>query len=118
MVRQAQWIPFLRLANLDWKPSGRYWADHEWDVVSTSLDGDAMLIGECKSLSRAARPADIDKIIKRLLSKGLPPLQSTVQQNVIHAIFVPVAKLTGYTLPSHIHVIDGKQIFSALVQEA
>jgi len=115
LCREA--VPFLGLTGRDWNAGGRYWADREWDVVSTTLDGDALLLGECKSPSRPARPPGIEKIAQQLVAKGLPPLKKASEQEVTYVVFVPVMDAAQHTLPPNVHVIDAKQVLSALVQE-
>jgi AAA+ ATPase superfamily predicted ATPase len=110
-------VPFLRPLNRDWCRAGRYWAGHEWDLVSTSLEGDTLLLGECKSLSRPARPADINKIVAQLMGKGLPPLKDAEKLSKVYLIFVPAVESPAPSLPPNVHVVEGKQVFSALVQE-
>ena len=110
-------VPFVRPCNRDWCRAGRLWGDNEWDLVSNSLDGDVLLIGECKSLLRPARPRDIGKIVEQLLSKGPPPLRHAAKMRTEYLVFVPEAEHPLPTLPHHVHVIEGKQVFSSLVQE-
>ena len=111
-------IPFLRPLNRDWHRAGRLWADHEWDLVSTSLEGDTLLLGECKSLLRPARSADINRIVGQLMSKGAPPLKTAAKgMHTEHLIFVPEARHPLPPLPHNVHVIEGKQVFSSLVHE-
>ncbi len=110
-------VPFLGLFNRDWRRAGRLWADHEWDLVSTSLEGEVLLLGECKSLLRPARSADINKIVEQLMSKGAPPLKNAAKMHTEHLVFVPEVKRPLPPLPHNVHVLDGDQVFSSLVKK-
>ena len=110
-------IPFLGLFNRDWCRAGRCWADHEWDLVATSLEGDTLLLGECKSLHRPARSSDINKIIAQLMSKGAPPLKNAASMHVEHLVFVPEVERPLPPLPHNVQVIEGDRVFSSLLQQ-
>lgn len=115
LCRQA--VPHLSAANRNWGPAGRHWVSrgHEWDVVSASLDGNAILLGECKSLSRNARSTDIDKIVRGLMSKQVPPLKKLDGKRIEYLIFIPVFETRNHPLPSNVHLIDSRQVFRALL---
>jgi len=110
-------VPFLRPLNRDWCRAGRLWGDREWDLVSTSLEGDTLLLGECKSLLRPARSSDISKIVGQLMSKGIPPLKNAGAMHTEYLVFVPEVKRPLPSLPQSIHIVEGKRVFSSLVQE-
>jgi hypothetical protein len=118
LCRQA--IPHLETAKRNWGPAGRHWLSqgHEWDVVSASLDGRAILLGECKSLSRSARSTDIDKIVQDLMSKQAPPLQQLDGKKLEYLIFIPVLETRNHPLPSNVHLIDSGQVLAALSSAA
>jgi len=82
--------------------------------VSASLDGDAILLGECKSLNRNAGSADIDKILRGLMSKQVPSLKKLDGKRIEYLIFIPVFETRNHPLSSNVHLIDGRQIFRAL----
>lgn len=112
-------IPRMRLFDREWHPAARYWkgTQGEWDVVSTSLDGKVIILGECKSLARPAEEADIDRIVRTLMAKPEPECPGSGKQRRKYVICVPVAHLTSYSPPSGITVLDGNRLFAALVQE-
>ena len=114
LCRQA--VPHLAVADRNWGPAGRHWVSRgsEWDVVSASLDGDAILLGECKSLNRNAGSADIDKILRGLMSKQVPSLKKLDGKRIEYLIFIPVFETRNHPLSSNVHLIDGRQIFRAL----
>jgi hypothetical protein len=87
-------------------------------VVSASLDGRAVLLGECKSLSRSARSTDIDKIVQDLMAKQAPSLQILDGKKLEYLIFLPVLETPNHPLPSNVHLIDGRDVFAALSSAA
>ncbi|MFW5696122.1 MAG: ATP-binding protein [Alkalispirochaeta sp.] len=109
-------VPYLRLFGRDWKPAMRYWQgnESEWDVVSTSLDGEYVVLGECKSLARPAGTADMDTIVRTVLSKTVPVGVASHTARRQFVIFVPEVQ-DGVTIDvAGISVIDGKRVFGAL----
>jgi hypothetical protein len=106
------------LFDQEWYPAGRHWAvqGSEWDVVSTSLQNNVLLLGECKSLARSAKPADIDKIIRQLMSKTIPADLDRPNRRKEYVIFVPEIAPELPPLPPSVSVIDGAQIVSVLIQ--
>jgi len=118
LCRQA--VPHLKTTKRNWGPARRHWLSqgHEWDVVSASLDGRAVLLGECKSLSRSARSTDIDKIVQDLMAKQAPSLQILDGKKLEYLIFLPVLETPNHPLPSNVHLIDGRDVFAALSSAA
>ena len=118
LCRQA--VPRLGLFDREWHPAGRYWQRNqsEWDVASTSLDGTALILGECKSLARPARQSDIERIVRDLMAKTPPQNLDSGSQRLDYVIFVPeLVKIAG-TLPATITIVDGTRIFTALKETA
>ena len=88
------------------------------DVVSTSLDGEHMVLGECKSLARPAGPADIEKILRTVLSKNVPAGVGSHTARREFVIFVPEVQ-DGINIDgAGITVIDGKRVFDAMPEIA
>ncbi len=109
-------VPYLRLYGREWKPAMRYWQGNasEWDVVSTSLDGEYVVLGECKNLARPAGTADIEKILRTVLSKNVPAGVGSHTARREFVIFVPAVQ-DGITIDvAGITVIDGKRVFDAM----
>ncbi|MBM4143746.1 MAG: ATP-binding protein [Lentisphaerae bacterium] len=112
-------VPRLRLFDREWHPAGRYWAgpECEWGIVSTSLEEDATMLGECKSLSRGAEEADVDRIVRALTVRpGVPGIGPEGGRRD-YVIFVPVLKAKRRSLPRGVTIVDGRRLFSALVEE-
>jgi hypothetical protein len=93
-------------AERDWEPARRFWHGNgpEWDVVSQSLDGQSVLLGEVKWSDRPFDLPELRLLAKSLVMKGLPPVKTLKGRNVFHVLFVP--ELTK-GMPSE---IDGVQL--------
>jgi uncharacterized protein len=93
-------------AERDWEPARRFWHGNgpEWDVVSQSLDGQSVLLGEVKWSDRPFDLPELRSLAKSLVMKGLPPVKTLKGRNVFHVLFVP--ELTK-GMPSE---IDGVQL--------
>jgi AAA+ ATPase superfamily predicted ATPase len=71
-----------------WGPASRWWrgGDPEWDMVSRSLDGRRILLGEAKVSVRSV-PAAMKALASRPLPSGLPD-----DVELVRALFVASAK--------------------------
>jgi AAA+ ATPase superfamily predicted ATPase len=71
-----------------WGPVSRWWrgGDPEWDLVSRSLDGRRILVGEAKVSVRSV-PAAMKALTARALPSGLPE-----DVEIVRALFVASAK--------------------------
>ena len=118
LCRQA--VPFLSLHNQDWLPAARHWISNgsEWDVVSVSQDSSAILLGECKCLSKKTKQSDINKIIRTIMDKSIPALKGITKMQKEYMIFVPTTDTSNFSLPPNIHLVDGRKIFKALLQKS
>lgn len=98
----------------DWEPARRFWHGEgpEWDVVSQTLDGRCVLLGEVKW---SERPVDLPKLralAKTLLTKGIPPVKELRDKDLLHVVFVPeVTEDTPVEIDS-VHVVTGKQVLN------
>ena len=74
-----------------WRPAGRFWhgAGPEWDVVSTSIDGRRLLLGEARWLEKPADRAALEALAARLVAKGRPGMDEIHAEEVVHVLFVP-----------------------------
>ncbi|MDA0578642.1 MAG: ATP-binding protein [Verrucomicrobia bacterium] len=95
-----------------WLPPRRFWRGDgpEWDLVSRSVDGKRVLLGEAKwqargSAENAARDACAD-----LLQKGQPPLPELDGCEVVRVVAVAAAK-PG--VRQGVHVLNAEQILGA-----
>jgi len=74
--------------------AGRYWeaGRGEWDVVSLSMDGTKLLLGEVKWREKDADERFIKKALNELRSRGVPKKGAWSDLEVVHALFVPRVK--------------------------
>ena len=75
-----------------WGPASRWWRGEapEWDLVSESLDGDRLLLGEAKWSGRPFGQRDVDRACRQLAAKPAPPLPKRYQGlREVRALFVP-----------------------------
>ena len=121
-----QWVPLgaarhPRLKEMgDWEPARRFWHGEgpEWDVVSQTLDGRDVLLGEVKW---SDRPVDVPKLrslTKTLLTKGIPAVKGLRDKELFHVVFVP--EVTEETLDeiNGVHVVTGKQVLNEMRRPA
>ena len=111
-------VPYLSSSDNEWLSAGRHWVSNgsEWDVVSTSPDASMLLLGECKSLSRDAGQADINKIIKTVMAKETPIFRGVKNMQKKYYIFIPaIASAENIVLPENVYLVDGKKLFDVLV---
>lgn len=80
-----------------WEPASRFWqrTGPEWDIVSRSLDGRRLLLGEVKWSANPLQGADIRRVADALAAKGIPPIAGPVPNEVVHAVFIPDAAQRG-----------------------
>jgi uncharacterized protein len=111
-------LPRLGLFRREWHPAKRYWKGDqgEWDAVCASLDGERVILGECKSLARAAGPRDLDKMIRSLRTRPVPAPLGAARAKPEYVLFVPTLNPVGASLPADITVVDGPRVFSALME--
>jgi len=100
----------------DWEPARRFWHgdEPEWDVVSQTLDGRCVLLGEVKW---SEHPFDVQKLrslAKTLLTKGIPAVKGLRDKELLHVIFVP--EVTDNTLVEieSVHVVTGTQVLNEM----
>lgn len=74
-----------------WGPPRRFWLGNgpEWDIVASSLDEKALLLGEVKWSDKPVSESELDRIGRALLAKGLPDGTWAREKRVVHAVFVP-----------------------------
>ena len=81
----------LRLPE-EWGPAARWWhgTQPEWDVVSESLDGERVLLGEAKWSGRPFDRKTLEPILRELAARPAPPLPSRLAgAELVRALFVP-----------------------------
>ncbi len=87
----------LRLAQLGnvaggpWGPASRWWrgAQPEWDVVSSSLDGGRLLLGEAKWSSAPVTSRELQHLSRSLTRRAAPGLSFAADTQPVRVLFVP-----------------------------
>jgi AAA+ ATPase superfamily predicted ATPase len=80
----------------EWGPAARWWhrTQPEWDVVSESLDGERVLLGEVKWSAQPFDRKARDPILHELAAKPAPPLPPRLSgTRIVRCLFVP--EITG-----------------------
>jgi len=98
-----------------WEPAKRYWHgnDPEWDIVSRSVDGKRLLLGEAKWSAVSMSDKQIGRAFHELLRKGVPPLRGIEETDIIYALFVPGAGSKRVNEPSWC-LVNAETVLSAL----
>ncbi|MFL6262606.1 MAG: ATP-binding protein [Thermoanaerobaculia bacterium] len=81
-----------------WGPASRWWhgAEPEWDLVSESLDGRRVLLGEVKWSVRPFNRGSLEAAFRDLAARPAPPLPPrSSSAEIVRALFVPVAASKG-----------------------
>jgi AAA+ ATPase superfamily predicted ATPase len=101
-----------------WEPASRWWQGDqpEWDVVSRSLDGETILVGEAKWSRNPLGATGLADASARLLRRPLPPPVAEAERHgtiVVRALFAPA--FAGGKAEVHgtgIHVMSAAELFS------
>ena len=78
-----------------WGPASRWWrgAEPEWDLVSESLDGRRVLLGEVKWSARPFGHGHLEKALRELAARPAPPLPTRLSgAEILRALFVPATE--------------------------
>lgn len=83
-----------------WGPASRWWhgTQPEWDLVSVSISGERVLLGEVKWSARRFNRRDLGAALRELAARPAPPLPPRLAgAELVRALFVPEAavKLGG-----------------------
>ena len=97
-----------------WMPGRRWWQgrEPEWDVVSTTTDGHATLVGEVKWSGKPCSDAEIERLAGALVARPLPPRLPSQTRRVL---FVPRTASSATLTHRGVHVIDADAVMKALV---
>ena len=95
-------------------PGARYWENqgNEWDVVSDSLDGKFLLIGEAKWLKKTPSVAWVYKTLEALKAKGVP--KELLERRQKRFILFLAEKPLHLTLPEDCKVVDAAEVLGSL----
>jgi len=115
-------VPRLLAGNVaklgPWLPAARYWRgnDPEWDVVSVSLDGNCLLLGEVKWSERILSGPEVLEIFASLKKKKRPGIGGLPHERVLYAAFVP-RHSSGVSLPPDCCLVNADDVIGALAEE-
>ena len=89
-------LPVLELSTAlgkqgPWLPAARWWRGgmQEWDVVSESLDGERLLLGEAKWSSNPYDRKRLERAARELISKPTPPVSNFTGRELVRVLFTP-----------------------------
>ncbi len=86
-------LPYLGAATGGlWGPARRWWrgSQPEWDVVSASVDGRRLLLGEAKWSSTPVATRDVERLARRLSRRSPPQLPAADRRaQPVRVLFVP-----------------------------
>lgn len=110
---------FLNLPKLpkgNWSAPARYWHGNgpEWDLISTSLDTNSIIIGECKWFTGKITSSLIQSTIQKLIQKGIPPVSSAPFSSTYFYLFIPEIPEEKIDLPKNVRLIDAKTVIKAI----
>ena len=92
--------------------AGRFWQHGqgaEWDILANSFEGDTILIGEAKWISKIPTEAWIHKTFTDLKAKGFPPVTRHPHAKIQYALFIPEKPLK-LVLPPYLKVVDAADL--------
>lgn len=95
-------------------PAARFWAGTgpEWDVVSLSMNGETLLLGEAKWQEKEVTVSAVEKMKMELIKKGFPPIKGKKKFDIVYALFVPRKPRGCRFERSGIYVFDAEDIIS------
>lgn len=101
---------------IDWLPAKRFWRGNgpEWDIVTQSIDGQYLFLGEVKWKSTPINEKFILQTIQELKNKGIPSFKFKAPPIVHYCVFTPDSPLIMPDLEENIHIITTKQVINRL----
>ncbi|MBD3241949.1 MAG: hypothetical protein GF331_15270, partial [Chitinivibrionales bacterium] len=97
-----------------WGVASRYWRGNqpEWNVVAQSLDGAAILLGECKWWSRKPQSTDLAQLADELVRRPIPHCAAGADR-IVRVAFVPELPTRTYREPGVVFV-TAEQVLCSL----
>jgi AAA+ ATPase superfamily predicted ATPase len=94
-----------------YEPASRFWQGQgpECDILSQSLDGRHLLIGEAKWSEKKSSVQWVQKAIQELKNKGIPPIKRHPHAQIHYVLFIP-EKPKQLKVPSDVRVIEAKEL--------
>ncbi len=106
-------LQLARLAEIaggTWGPAARWWrgSQPEWDIVSSSLDGERLLLGEAKWSSAPVTERELFRLARGLATRPVPALPFAAGVQPVRALFVP--EIEGEAPALDVHVISAAEL--------
>ncbi len=126
-LRAIGWEDLCRLAaprlagangDVSFGPAGRFWEGRgpEWDIVAEATAGDHMFIGEAKWIERTPSVAELERLARAVITRGLPPVRRKPGTTCQWALFVPkLPARRAKSLVAGVHLFDAEDVLTALV---
>jgi len=99
-----------------WGPAARWWRgnEREWDVVSRSLDGTSLLLGEAKWSARPMREKDVERMVTELSAREPPPGVVPRGGRVIRVLFVSATESRAHRVPggTDTFIVTADEVFT------
>ncbi len=98
------------IAGGPWGPASRWWrgSQPEWDVVSSSLAGDRLLLGEAKWSSAPVTPRKLQHLARGLATRPAPGLSFAAAAQSVRVLFVP--EIEGEVPASEVQVVTAAEL--------
>jgi AAA+ ATPase superfamily predicted ATPase len=99
-----------------WGPASRWWRgnDPEWDLVSESVDGRRILLGEAKWSEEPMGTAEVRAIVGDALSRRPPNLAAKyANKDIVYAVFVPRLRSGVRRTIDGVAVVTGDDVIAA-----
>ncbi len=97
-----------------WQPASRWWSGDlpEWDVVSESVDGKHLLLGEAKWSARPFTARQAARAVRELTNRPPPQLPGRLADyRLIRALFVPEATRDA-NIPAGALIVTASELLS------
>ena len=94
-----------------WGPASRWWrgAQPEWDVVSSSVEGDRLLLGEAKWSPVPVSVQELKRLARQLASRPEPQLSSAPHARV-RFLFVPEVRGKIPEMAAKVRVVTAAEL--------
>lgn len=98
-----------------WKPAARWWsgAEVEWDLVSESVSGKRILLGEAHWSPRPMTARAVERLLRDLLSKPPPILARFADHEPVRALFVPEIDVPDAFRFAGVTIVTAKDVLRA-----
>ena len=98
-----------------WLPAQRWWQENrpEWDIVSSSMEGELGLLGEVKWSERPFTAKEVRQLARALLTRERPP---TVPKEAKYVLVLPDVE-QGVQVPDGICLVTGDDILAATLEK-